>query len=236
MGVSRSRDDYRLGKPILHACYLSLSPLPSLWVLCSFHHFFFYLSFFSLSALLFFDASLSLSLSLSLCNPRAQHWGPIRAPFARRRSLLAFSTDEPSAFLPPRLRPLAGKEKFVGRWRKKKKERDCGQAKPATRTLSPKLDTIERTSIPSVITFVSLMLARPAGYLSLCSRAWIRSSIDLHPAGLLFRVSTWPGRISSSKLNIVIFFFFFFLFSFRYYNISFRFFRLGLRACKMADF
>lgn len=192
MGVSRSRDDYRLGKPILHARYLSPSPFPSLWVLCSFHHFF--LSLFSLSLRPPFLRRVTLSLSPSLSNPQEHSVGPDSGPFARRRSLLAFSTDEPC--LPSPTATPIGRKRKVSRTVEREKERDCGQAEARhTRTLSPKLDTIERTSIPSVITFVSLMLARPPGYLSLRSRARIRSSIDLHPAGPLFRVSARPGPI-----------------------------------------
>lgn len=192
MGVSRSRDDYRLGKPILHARYLSPSPSPSLWVLCSFHHFF--LSLFSLSLRPPFLRRVTLSLSPSLSNPQEHSVGPDSGPFARRRSLLAFSTDEPC--LPSSTATPIGRKRKVSRTVERERERDCGQAEARhTRTLSPKLDTIERTSIPSVITFVSLMLARPPGYLSLRSRARIRSSIDLHPAGPLFRVSARPGPI-----------------------------------------
>lgn len=42
MGVSRSRDDYRLGKPIIHAAISPPAPFPSLLYGCSgsFHYFF----------------------------------------------------------------------------------------------------------------------------------------------------------------------------------------------------
>lgn len=132
MGVSRSRDDYRLGKPILHARYLSPSPFPSLWVLRSFHHFF--LSLFSLSPPSF--SSTRHSLSPSLSNPQEHSVGPDSGPFARRRSLLAFSTDEPC--LPSPTATPIGRKRKVSRTVEREKEREIvGRPKPATRGLYP---------------------------------------------------------------------------------------------------
>lgn len=173
---------------------LAISPLPPplLYGCSALSIISFYLSFLSLRPP--FLRRVTFSLSPSLSNPQEHSVGPDSGPFARRRSLLAFSTDEPC--LPSPTATPIGRKRKVSRTVEREKERDCGQAEARhTRTLSPKLDTIERTSIPSVITFVSLMLARPPGYLSLRSRARIRSSIDLHPAGPLFRVSARPGPI-----------------------------------------
>lgn len=223
MGVSRSRDDYRLGKPILHARYLP--PPPPLLYGRSALSIISFLSPFFLSPPSFSSTRHSLSISLpqsifvpSLSKPTAL--GLIRDRSQEEDRYLHFLRTN-RAFLPLRLRPLVGERKFL---EEKERERDRGQA-CHTRTLSPKLDTIERTSIPSVITFVSLMPARPPAYLSLRSRAWIRSSIDLHPA------RSFVSTDSSLKHRDILRSFF----SLRYCNItSFRFFRLG--AYKMADF
>ena len=175
---------------------LAISPLPPplLYGCSALSIISFYLSFLSLRPP--FLRRVTLSLSPSLSNPQEHSVGPDSGPFARRIVTCIFYGRTVPSF-PYGYAHWSEKKSFSDSGeREREKERDCGQAEARhTRTLSPKLDTIERTSIPSVITFVSLMLARPPGYLSLRSRARIRSSIDLHPAGPLFRVSARPGPI-----------------------------------------
>ena len=148
MGVSRSRDDYRLGKPIIHA---AISPFPLLLYGCSALSIIFLVSLslslsFSFPCFFlfpFFDASLSIHLDsffffffYYLCTFHGVWFGTI---LARRRivTCIFYGRTVPLPSLRLRLR----KEKFLHR-RKRKRKKDCGPT-PGTRTLSPKLDTIE---------------------------------------------------------------------------------------------
>lgn len=106
MGVSRSRDDYRLGKPIIHA---AISPFPLLLYGCSALSIIFLVSL-SLSpslASFFFLSSTRPSLfiltpsSSSSSTTSARSMGSGSGPFSQEEgSLLAFSTGEPCLFLP----------------------------------------------------------------------------------------------------------------------------------------
>lgn len=107
MGVSRSRDDYRLGKPIIHA---AISPFPLLLYGCSALSIIFLVSL-SLSpspASFFFLSStrpslfiLTPSSSSSSSTTSARSMGSGSGPFSQEEgSLLAFSTGEPCLFLP----------------------------------------------------------------------------------------------------------------------------------------
>lgn len=75
---------------------LAISPLPPplLYGCSALSIISFYLSFLSLRPP--FLRRVTLSLSPSLSNPQEHSVGPDSGPFARRGSLLAFSTDEPS--------------------------------------------------------------------------------------------------------------------------------------------
>lgn len=136
MGVSRSRDDYRLGKPILHARYLP--PPPPLLYGRSALSIISFLSPFFLSPPSFSSTrhSLSISLSpssflLSLSKPTAL--GLIRDRSQEEDRYLHFLRTN-RAFLPLRLRPLVGERK-VSR-RKREREREI-VGRPATRGLYP---------------------------------------------------------------------------------------------------
>lgn len=107
MGVSRSRDDYRLGKPIIHA---AISPFPLLLYGCSALSIIFLVSLSlspSLASFFFLSSTrpslfiLTPSSSSSSSTTSARSMGSGSGPFSQEEgSLLAFSTGEPCLFLP----------------------------------------------------------------------------------------------------------------------------------------